>query len=380
MTFTEAPATGDVIEVRELTTTETITGVSNSVGSASVSPVAGSALTNVVGDLSLQAQADLRFADADSSNYVAFQAPTTVASNVTWTLPSADASVSGYALVSDASGTLSFAAAGATITSDTATNTDFLLYFGTSTSGALTAVKQDSGYTYNPSTGLVKCAAVTTTGDITVGGNLTVNGTTTTINTTNLAVSDAIIQCASGNSLASATYIGLQAERGVTDAYFVWEESSDRWRATTSTDGSTHTNADMQCGTLYGTATTANYADLAENYSADADYAPGTVVCFGGDAEVTQCNEDGDRRIAGVVSTDPAYLMNNALEGTKATVALTGRVPCMVTGSVKKGDMMVSAGNGMARAEADPKMGSVIGKALEDSEGDATIEVVVGRM
>jgi hypothetical protein len=52
----------------------------------------------------------------------------------------------------------------------------------------------------------------------------------------------------------------------------------------------------------------------------------------------------------------------------------------MVTGSVKKGDMMVSAGNGKARAEADPKMGSVIGKALEDSEGDNTIEVVVGRM
>jgi hypothetical protein len=119
---------------------------------------------------------------------------------------------------------------------------------------------------------------------------------------------------------------------------------------------------------------------LAENYSADAEYAPGTVVCFGGDAEVTQCNEDGDRRIAGVVSTNPAYIMNNELAGTKATVALQGRVPCMVIGSVKKGDMMVSAGNGMARAEADPKMGSVIGKALEDSEGNATIEVVIGRV
>jgi hypothetical protein len=141
-------------------------------------------------------------------------------------------------------------------------------------------------------------------------------------------------------------------------------------------DGSGNFSANV----ISATCTTARYADLAENYSADADYAPGTVVCFGGDSEVTQCNEDGDRKIAGVVSTDPAYVMNDGLEGTKATVALTGRVPCMVTGSVKKGDMMVSAGNGKARAEADPKMGSVIGKALEDSEGNATIEVVVGRM
>ena len=62
--------------------------------------------------LTLQAQNDLRFADADSSHYVGFQAPATVSSSLTWTLPAADAAVSGYALVSDASGTLSWAAAG----------------------------------------------------------------------------------------------------------------------------------------------------------------------------------------------------------------------------------------------------------------------------
>ena len=62
--------------------------------------------------LTLQGQNDLRFADADSSNYVGFQAPATVSSNVVWTLPATDAAVSGYALVSDASGTLSWAAAG----------------------------------------------------------------------------------------------------------------------------------------------------------------------------------------------------------------------------------------------------------------------------
>jgi hypothetical protein len=103
-------------------------------------------------------------------------------------------------------------------------------------------------------------------------------------------------------------------------------------------------------------------------------------VVFGGTAEVTVNAADGDTKVAGVVSTNPSYIMNSELESEHvATVALTGRVPTMVVGSVKKGDLMVAAGLGRARAEADPKVGSVIGKALEDSEGDATIEVVVGR-
>ena len=132
--------------------------------------------------------------------------------------------------------------------------------------------------------------------------------------------------------------------------------------------------------TIYGLATSAQYADLAEKYVADAAYEPGTVLHFGGEHEVSECNADMCSRVAGVVSTNPAYLMNDTLEAEHvATVALTGRVPCKVTGTVTKGDMMVSAGNGRARAEANPKVGSVIGKALENSEGDAVIEVVVGK-
>jgi hypothetical protein len=128
-----------------------------------------------------------------------------------------------------------------------------------------------------------------------------------------------------------------------------------------------------------GTATSARYADLAEMYAADGEIEPGTVVCFGGDAEVTVCNHDMDRKVAGVVSTNPAYLMNSEAEGV--AVALTGRVPCKVTGPVAKGDMLVSAGNGMARAEENPAMGSVIGKALGNNEdGEGIIEVVVGRL
>jgi hypothetical protein len=120
---------------------------------------------------------------------------------------------------------------------------------------------------------------------------------------------------------------------------------------------------------------------LAEKYLADADYPTGTVLCFGGSREVTVTEADADRRVAGVVSTNPSYIMNGTLEGEfVATVALTGRVPCRVTGTVRKGDMMVSAGYGLARAESNPLVGTVIGKSLEDFAGhEGVIEVVVGR-
>jgi hypothetical protein len=134
--------------------------------------------------------------------------------------------------------------------------------------------------------------------------------------------------------------------------------------------------------TVFARATSAQYADLAENYCADADYAPGTVLSFGGEKEVTISEVEGDRRIAGVVSTNPSYIMNSTLECEfVATVALTGRVPTLVSGPVSKGDMMVSAGNGRAVACATPAIGTVIGKALENHvSGDGVIEVVVGRL
>ena len=134
--------------------------------------------------------------------------------------------------------------------------------------------------------------------------------------------------------------------------------------------------------TVFAKATSAQYADLAESYTADADYAPGTVLVFGGTQEVTISNTDSDRRIAGVVSTNPSYIMNSGLESNHVSiVALQGRVPTKVTGKVSKGDLMVSAGNGHARAEQDPKLGAVIGKALEEFDGDTgVIEVVVGRI
>ena len=141
-------------------------------------------------------------------------------------------------------------------------------------------------------------------------------------------------------------------------------------------------------GTISGTWTLttgstlqATFADLAECYKADLNYEPGTVLEFGGEFEVTLA-EDGTRRVAGIVSTNPAYLMNRQLMGdTVVSLALTGRVPCKVRGKIQKGDMMVSAGNGFARAEYSPILGSVIGKALENFDGvEGVIEVVVGRL
>jgi hypothetical protein len=134
--------------------------------------------------------------------------------------------------------------------------------------------------------------------------------------------------------------------------------------------------------TVFAKATTAQYADLAELYAADAEYAPGTVLDFGGPNEVTLSTGINSVRVAGVVSTNPAHLMNSTLQSAHtAALALTGRVPTSVVGVVRKGDMMVTAGGGVAQACAEPRMGSVIGKAAQDhSGGSGMIEIVVGRL
>lgn len=136
--------------------------------------------------------------------------------------------------------------------------------------------------------------------------------------------------------------------------------------------------------TFSGTATTARYADLAEKYIADQSYEPGTVLVLGGDAEVTTTNRKNDPAVVGVVSTDPAFLMNSELEGEYVVeVALTGRVPCNVIGPVKKGDILVtSAIAGFAIVNNEPKVGTVVGKAIgvKDTDGKGTVEIIVGKV
>tara|TARA_B100000900_G_scaffold259473_1_gene221162 strand:+ start:450 stop:1946 length:1497 start_codon:yes stop_codon:yes gene_type:complete len=134
--------------------------------------------------------------------------------------------------------------------------------------------------------------------------------------------------------------------------------------------------------TIYAKATSAQYADLAEIYESDSDYEVGTVVIFGGEKEITVSSMGADPRVAGVISENPAYLMNS--ESTGQAVALQGKVPCKVVGQISKGDMLVTHSQhpGVARKATDPKMGTVIGKALEEynSTEIGTINIVAGRL
>ena len=133
-----------------------------------------------------------------------------------------------------------------------------------------------------------------------------------------------------------------------------------------------------------GASFQATWADLAEWYSADKEYEPGTVLEFGGDAEVRASTKFGTTRVAGVVTTNPAYVMNQGLTGTRACVALQGRVPCKVVGKVQKGDLIIAGpipGVAISAGEvASP--GTIIGKALQNYDSDhiGVIEVAVGRL
>jgi hypothetical protein len=137
--------------------------------------------------------------------------------------------------------------------------------------------------------------------------------------------------------------------------------------------------------TVFAKATSAQYADLAENYTADVEYTPGTVIEFGGTAEVTQTSSSHRTQVAGIVSTNPSYLMNAGQTGNHVVaVALTGRVPCQVVGNIVKGDRLVSsnvAGVATVLDMSQYQPGCIIGKALENynSQEIGQIEIAVGR-
>ena len=151
--------------------------------------------------------------------------------------------------------------------------------------------------------------------------------------------------------------------------------------------GNTSVNGRM--GTIYattfnGTATTAQYADLAERFESDSAYLPGTVVMLGGVNEITAAMDDASDEVFGVISTRPAHLMNNQdgyTDQTHPPVAMTGRVPVRVTGTVKKGDRLISAGNGVARAAKPGEYTAfnTIGRSLENktTTGEGVVEATV---
>ena len=211
------------------------------------------------------------------------------------------------------------------------------------------------------------------TNAVTIAGDLTVSGTTTTLNTNNLLVEDPLIVLAKNVTGTPGFDAGLVVERGsAANTGFIWDESADEWAAVSTTEtGSTAGNvtigsyANMRCATMTGISTQAKYADLAENFTADYAYDPGTVLQIGGQKEVTMCELDASDDVLGVVSSYPAYLMNSEEDGV--SVAIAGRVPVKVSGPINKGDRLVSAGNGTARAASKEECTSlnVIGRALE---------------
>jgi hypothetical protein len=142
-------------------------------------------------------------------------------------------------------------------------------------------------------------------------------------------------------------------------------------------------SASSYFNTVFATATTALYADVAERFAADDEYEAGTVVELGGTAEITKSIDELSENVFGVISTRAAYLMN-AGAGTDSThppIAMTGRVPVRVTGSIRKGDRLVAAGDGLARAarSGEATAFNVIGRALESKESESlgVIEAIV---
>ena len=136
-------------------------------------------------------------------------------------------------------------------------------------------------------------------------------------------------------------------------------------------------------GYVSGTRITAQYADMAERFESDTVYDAGTVVELGGSAEITLVTEDLSEKVFGVISMRAAYLMNShaGSDATHPPVAMTGRVPVNVVGQIRKGDRLVSAGAGQARAAhaGEATAFNVIGRALQDkiTEDSGTIEAIV---
>jgi hypothetical protein len=225
---------------------------------------------------------------------------------------------------------------------------------------------------------------------------ITTPGAQNVISTSGTNASNAVItttgtlDTSSGTLKATAITTGAPATAGtITGQWAVQSSSQIDFTLGTLKSTTLTTGADATSGTIQGTWSLtgaskfqATYADLAEFYEGDQNYESGTVLVFGGDKEVTTSTIFNDTRLAGVVTTDPAYVMNKDQKGIAVCLALAGRVPCKVVGRVKKGDLLTtSATPGCAVKATNPQVGSIIGKAIEDKDYDSVgvIEVAVGR-
>ena len=240
-----------------------------------------------------------------------------------------------------------------------------------------------------------------------VSGNLTVDGTTTTVNTTTLTIEDNIIELNRNISTAAGmpNYSGLKVNRGFTsvateqDLYWVWDETfaddgttlhgnaGGAWTAFKSGGGdelSAPTLVDIRANIVHATSTSAQYADLAERYSADMQLSVGDVVILGGTQEITLCTKELDDAVFGVVSDKPAYLMNADAGNNDShpMIALKGRVSVKISGTGQAGDRIVSAGNGEARVAnlEECTAFNTLGRLIQDKYSEQTElhECVIG--
>ena len=230
----------------------------------------------------------------------------------------------------------------------------------------------------------------TVSGALTVTGNLTVNGSTTTNSSTNTTIADNIIELNSGIS-SSGNDIGFIFERGSTgnNACFIFDESEDKFTlgTTTATAADKSGGITVSAGTLVATCSAAQYSDVAERYHSDSAYNPGTIVQLGGVNEITQTAEELSEDVFGVVSSNDtaAFMMNDRTGYSDLThpfVAMTGRVPTNVVGTVTKGARLVTSSTpGYARMAqpGEATAFNVVGRALESktTEGMGQVLAVV---
>ena len=234
-----------------------------------------------------------------------------------------------------------------------------------------------------------------------VHGNLTVDGTETILNTTTLSVEDNIIEVNRNVSSNAGvpTISGVKVNRGEgstateNDIFWAWDESyaddgttihgnaGGAWTAFRSANAEVDALVDIRANVVHALSTSAQYADVAERFEADAPMTAGAVVEVGGTAEITETTTDLSENVFGVISDMPAYAMNAAAgnNDTHPFVAMTGRTPVRVTGAVTKGQRLVTSSvKGCARAVASGESISpfnVIGRALE-SNTDTGIKLV----
>jgi len=262
---------------------------------------------------------------------------------------------------------------------------------GFAAGGADTITFVTNGLVYGKitSAGFTGAVVGNVTGDVSGNaGTITsqANSATITAATANTA-STIVLRNASGNFSAGTITAALSGNATT---------ASTAGSTTTVTTGGSVTTTNITTGAAAtagtitgnwsltaGSRMQATYADLAEYYEGDREYAVGTVLVFGGDKEVTESTTHRTTRVAGVVSDQSAYIMNAGCPGIKTCVALQGRVPVNVIGAVAKGDMLIASSiPGYAVVDNDPKVGTVIGKAVgvKTDSDRGTVEAVVGRV